>query len=188
MEKSLLTAWVAHKLGGPESQGISRVGQTVLVRLMECQIWHPPGQLCGSVGGWCRKGTMPCPPFCLGAVPQILPWSHILWFLPECHWYLSSWYSDWVILSKCECGFFKRNCLGLEQFLPLTQSPLVFAARSYGDLSSWHWNPGLGGLVWGWDSSFPRFPSQIFIHHTWMWDQPILHLCPSYQSGWMLFL
>ena len=24
------------------------------------------------------------------------------------------------------CGFFKRNCLGLQEFLPLTQSPLVF--------------------------------------------------------------
>ena len=61
-------------------------------------------------------------------------------------------------------GFFKRNCLGLQQFLPLTQSPLVFAARSYGDLSSWYWNPGLGGLVWVWDASLPRPPSQIFIH------------------------
>ena len=59
------------------------------------------------------------------------------------------------------CGFFKRNCLGLQKFLPPTQSPLVFAARSCGDLSSWHWNPCLGGLVWGWDSSLPIYPSQI---------------------------
>ena len=36
------------------------------------------------------------------------------------------------------CGFFKRNCLGFQEFLLLTQSPLVFAARSYGDLSSCH--------------------------------------------------
>ena len=26
---------------------------------------------------------------------------------------------------------------------------LVFAARSYGDLSSWYCSPGLGELVWG---------------------------------------
>ena len=36
------------------------------------------------------------------------------------------------------------------------QSPLVFTARSYGDFSSWHWNPGLGGLIWGWDTSLLR--------------------------------
>ena len=53
------------------------------------------------------------------------------------------------------CGFFERNCLGLQKFLPLTQSPLVFAARSCGDSSSWHWNSGLGRLVWGWDSPLP---------------------------------
>ena len=50
------------------------------------------------------------------------------------------------------CGFFKRDCLGLQQFLPPTQSPLVFASRSCGDLSSWHWNPGMGDLVWVRDS------------------------------------
>ena len=63
-------------------------------------------------------------------------------------------------------------------FLSLTQSPLGFAARSYGYLSSWHWNPGQRGLVWGWDSLLLRYPSQIFMYHTWMWDQPVPHLCP----------
>ena len=52
MEKHL--GW-AHKLGGVESLGISRAGQTVLARLMESQIWH---QLAVSVGGRFRKGTM----------------------------------------------------------------------------------------------------------------------------------
>ena len=42
------------------------------------------------------------------------------------------------------CGFFKRNCLEVQKFLPLTQFLLVFAARSCGDLPSWHWNPELG--------------------------------------------
>ena len=45
----------AHKLGGAESLGISRAGQTVLARLMDSQIWH---QLAGSVGVGFRKGTM----------------------------------------------------------------------------------------------------------------------------------
>ena len=35
--------------------------------------------------------------------------------------------------------------MGLQKFIPLTQSALVFAARNCGDLSSWRWNPGLGG-------------------------------------------
>ena len=52
MEKQL--RW-ACKLGGAESLGISKVGQTVLARLMESQIWH---QLAVSVGGGFRKGTM----------------------------------------------------------------------------------------------------------------------------------
>ena len=52
MEKQL--RW-AHKLGGAESLGISKVGQIVLAWWMESQIWH---QLAGSVGGGFRKGTM----------------------------------------------------------------------------------------------------------------------------------
>ena len=44
MEKQL--EW-AHKLGGAESLGISKVSQMVLGRLMESQIWH---QLAGTVG------------------------------------------------------------------------------------------------------------------------------------------
>ena len=43
------------QLGGTESQGISKVGQTVVARLMESQIWH---QLASSVGGGFTKGTM----------------------------------------------------------------------------------------------------------------------------------
>ena len=43
------------KLGGTESLGMSKVGQIVLARLMESQIWH---QLASSVWGGFRKGTM----------------------------------------------------------------------------------------------------------------------------------
>ena len=52
MEKQL--RW-AHKLGGAESLEISKVGQTVLARLMESQIWH---QLASSQGGEFSKGTV----------------------------------------------------------------------------------------------------------------------------------
>ena len=42
-------------LGRAESLRISKVGQTVLARLMESQIWH---QLAGYVGEGFRKGTL----------------------------------------------------------------------------------------------------------------------------------
>ena len=51
MEKPL---WWAHKLGGEESLGISKVGQTLLARLIESQIWHQPTS---SMGGGLSKET-----------------------------------------------------------------------------------------------------------------------------------
>ena len=64
---------------------------------------------------------------------------------------------------------------------------LVFMARSYGGLSSRHWNPGLGGLVWDWDALFPSYPSWIFMHQMWMWYQPLPCLCVSYLDGYGFF-
>ena len=62
--------------------------------------------------------------------------------------------------------FFKRNCLGFQHFLPPSESLLGFAARSYGDLSSWHWNPVLGGPGVGlgflaFEISLPYFYPQV---------------------------
>ena len=64
-------------MGGVESLGISRVGQTVLAGLMESQIWH---QVASSVGGlekgqWPLLALMPdtsVPP-CMLLVPFKLP-------------------------------------------------------------------------------------------------------------------
>ena len=84
------------------------------------------------------------------------------------------------------CGFPKRNCLGLQNPPPPTQSLLVFAARSCGDLSSWHWNPGLGAWC---GSGTPRaqdIPPKVL--SMWVWEQPAVHPHPSYQSAWMWFL
>ena len=50
---------VSCKLGGVESLGISKAGQTVLASLIESQIWH---QLAGSVALWgegLEKGQWP---------------------------------------------------------------------------------------------------------------------------------
>ena len=52
MEKQL---GLAQELGGAESLGISKAGQTVVVRSLESLIWH---QLAGSVEERFRKGTM----------------------------------------------------------------------------------------------------------------------------------
>ena len=44
------------------------------------------------------------------------------------------------------------------QFLVPPTPPMVFIARSYGDLSTCSWKPGLCGLAWGWDCLLPRYP------------------------------
>ena len=127
-------SWVGQSIWG--SQG----GSNSVSQVDGVSDWH---QLAGSVGVGFRKGTMASA--CLN--------SRHFYFLPVCQWCFSSSYpgagaQEGVSLSRRVCvWFFKRNCLGLKQFLPQTQSPLVFAARSCGDLSSWHWNPGLEGLV-----------------------------------------
>ena len=41
------------------------------------------------------------------------------------------------------CGFFKRKCLGFQEFIQPTQPPLIFSVKSCRDLS-----PGTGTLGW----------------------------------------
>ena len=129
-------------------------------------MWYPPVNSVALLQGRVQKRNNGlCLPFCQGescppapsslpdnSVPPSLP---LVTFklLPQCCG------SEGMSLSKSMCGFFKRNCLGLQKFLPPTQSLLVFATRSYRDLSFWHWNPGLVDLVWDWDSSLPRCSS-----------------------------
>ena len=158
MENPLLTAWVGPKVGWDRASGdlqdrANSVGQDDGVSDMAHPCW-----LCVSVEGGFRtflSGRKLAPSSHLNARHLVPPHMPLVPFklLPWC------WSSEGVNLSKSVCGFFKRNCLGLQRFHPPTQLPLVFAARRYGDSSSWHWNPGLGGLVWGWDSSFLRYPS-----------------------------
>ena len=45
----------AHKLSGVGSQGMTRLRQTVIARLMDTQTWLPPA---GCVGGGVSKGIM----------------------------------------------------------------------------------------------------------------------------------
>ena len=164
MEKSLFTIWVGLQVVWNR--------QRVLARLMESQIWYLPAS---SVALWMEgseKGQWLLPTFLSERklspalalmpdtpVPPCMPLEPFKLF-PEC------WHSEGVSLSKSVWGFFKGNCLGLQKLFPPTQSPLDFAARRYGDLSFCHWNPALGCLLQGWDSSLLRYPSKICIHHT----------------------
>lgn len=66
------------------------------------------------------------------------------------------------------------------------QSPLAFTARSLGDSSSCHWNPGLAaGPRVGLGSLAPQgtraaaMSLLIFNRRVWVWDQPVLYVCPS---------
>ena len=116
VEKSLLTVWVGQHIWWTESQGISRIGQTVLARYIVSDM-VPTCQLCGCVGGRVQKrGNGLCLPFCLKdscpPAPALMPDTSVppcmplvpLNLLPWC------WSSEGVSRSKSMCGFFKGNC------------------------------------------------------------------------------
>ena len=92
--------------------------------------------------------------------------------LPQC------WSSEGMSLSKYMCGPFADTAWdsssSFYQFkLCWFLQPEVM--ESY--------LPGTGTLGWGFrvglGTSLQRYPSQIFIHHTWVWDQPVPHLLIS---------
>ena len=132
-----------------ELQWISKVG---ISRLMESQIRHPPASSVVLCREGSEKGQWPLPTFLSGRklslALALVPDTSVP---PQCA--TGAFQAAIPVLelrgseSKIVCGFFKRNCLGLQKFLPLTQFSLVFAARTYGNLSPWHWNPRLGVLV-----------------------------------------
>ena len=168
MEKQL--EW-ASKLGG------ELVGRSVLARLVESQIWH---QVAGSVA-LCEKGLgkgqwpllAPMPDTSFSSSMPLVPFQQLS---------SAGAQREWVWVGESECGFFKWNCLELQKFLPPAQSPLVVQLEVVGT-----YLPSTGTLVWSWVYSLLRRPSQIFIHHMWVWDQHIPCLHPSYQTGWMRF-
>ena len=133
-----------------EPLGISKVGQTVLI---ESQIWHQLARSVALCSEGLEKGQWP--------LLTLIPDSSVSPRMPLVRFMLLSWCwsSERMSLSESMCEFFKGNCLELQKFLLPAQSLLVSAARSCGDLSSWHWNPRLGDLMWTWDSSLPRYPS-----------------------------
>lgn len=107
--------------------------------------------------------------------------------LPQC------WSSEWVSLSKFVHRPFKRNIWNY--ISPLCHSatiPVVFIARNYEDYSTWHWNPGLGGLLWDWNALLLKgdYATEIFIwnssSHMWFGTHLSIFLSLSYQSPHIL--
>ena len=153
----------------------------------------PTCQLCDSVGTQFSKGTMSSaclsvwekadPSSCLDArqfssslyamVPfKLLPWC---------------WSSEEVSLSPC-VGSLRGTACDSRNFFHWLRPHWFLQPDVVGTYLSCTENLGWGGLLWGWDSSLPRYPSQIFIHHTWMWDQPILLLYSSTCLGGVVSL
>ena len=80
-------------MDGTESQGISRVGKTVLVRLMKSQIWYPPASSVALGGRPQKRDNDLCLPFCLGEryppALALMPDTSVSLYIPLC---LSSCY------------------------------------------------------------------------------------------------
>ena len=96
----------------------------------------PACRLCG--GTVQKRDSNLCLPFCLReSCPSALALMPDTSLSPSCPWWSEAATLGLELrgmtLSKFMCAFFMENCLGLQKFLPLTQSPLVYAAGSYGD-------------------------------------------------------
>lgn len=154
-------------MGSTKYQGIMKVRQILLVRLMETQIWC---LLDGSARAEFSKAriasvrkqkqkqkTCPFNP-CLEArhfssfpyVPDAL-----FELLPQC------WSSDPVSPNKSNYGPFKEQSL----FCHLARFSSCFHSPRYGDFSFQHWIPGLETLVYaGTPCSLERtFKAEIFL-------------------------
>ena len=133
--------WVGLQVGGVGSQGITRVWQTVWTRLMDSQIWHPPGS---SMEEGLRKGKMPTLPTLLSR--RKLPLLLSFWCLSS-YWPSAGTQREWVQVSLC-VGPFKRTP-GTPEELHLTQPPsmMVFTAKFWGifflALCPWAGDPGV---------------------------------------------
>ena len=168
---------MVNRLGGPVNWvGWSLRGSSVLARLMESQIWHPPG---GSVRvGGLRKKTMASAHFSvwektvaqLPSDTSVSPCTTLLPFnfLPQC------WSSEGVSLNKLMYVFLKGNCLGLQNFLPLTQSHWFLQPEVIQT-----YLPGTGTLGWG---------AWCGARTTHLWDIPPEFLFTTCGSGTNLFL
>ena len=131
----------------------------------------PACRLRGSVGGGLRKrimasshslsGTELSSGSCLDA-RHFTSSLYATWCLSSC--YPGNWSSEGVSLSKSCAGPLRGTAWDSQQFLPPTQSPLIFTAR-YGDLSSWHWKRGLWAQCGAWTPAPRYIPPNFYPSH-----------------------
>lgn len=103
------------------------------------------------------------------------------------------WSSEWVHpSSRCwvrPCSGPLRGSLGTPAALLLTwtESLLVFTARCHRGSSSWHWcsrwgvRCGAGSPHSSVGTFVATMSLPILNCHIWVWNQPVLRLCPSCQ-------
>ena len=146
--------WWACKLGGVRSQGIIWVGLTVLARDSDM------ASICWLCGGKPQQKNHDfCQLFSVGescpssSYPDAKQFTFLL-YVPELLSYI------WAQSKRVQINplGLLRKMSGTQKSFCLTQpqSLLVFTARNIEGFSSWHWNSGLGSLVWNRDPFFPR--------------------------------
>ena len=174
------------KLGGEWLHEITRVGQTVWARLMQSQIWYLPAS---SVGEGLRKATMASASTYVWekAAPQLLPWCQTTQLFLICLCCLLTCFpgsgaqsnSVWVSLYTGSLrGTAKESSISIFHSLILTGFYSQKLWKLLLPLETWAEGPGLWLGPHTPEISFP-----IFMYLTWVWDQHIPCVHPSFQSG-----
>ena len=175
------------KASGPTSWGVQGLkespgqGWTVITRLMETQIWHPPAD---SVGTGLIKGRMASASTFIWekAAPQLSSWCQVLQFL-LCPWCppiccpSTEAQKEWVRVS-----LYATHLRGTawDSRSPPSHSasiPAVFYSQKlwellFPTLECWAWEPGvgLGPLTVQGGTYAAKISLWIFILLRWVWD------------------
>ena len=103
------------------------------------------------------------------------------YLMPRC------WSSERVSPISLCVGPLRENAWDSRNLLSLSYNPAAFHSQKlwgllFPALESWAGGPGvwLGPLAHG-------IPLPIFLRHSWVWDQTVPHLCPSYQAQCSFF-
>ena len=135
-------AWWSSKLSGASSQGITRARLAALDRLMDAQIWCLSDS-CMEGFSEKKRWLLLALFFCHKAALNLLPLCQTIQSLPTCPWWLLSCFQSlWVQVSPSTDPLRRTAWDYRSLHFPEPRSPPVFTARSYGDFSSWPWNPG----------------------------------------------
>ena len=75
------------------------------------------------------------------------------------------------------CSLYSSSTPMMQRLVYLKSSQRLLKLASFLALEPWSGGPGVGPGTFALEIFH-----LIFIHHMCVWDQPVLHLCPSYQS------